>query len=195
VTYDKGGWVFWMLQQELGRERMLAGLQGFLAEWSSGRDHAVLQDLIAHLRTQAPDAERYDRFAEQWFFGVVAPELVLADARRVRRPDGSYEVHARVVNRGTGSVAVEVAATRGERFPEARETAAPVAEARGVLAALTVPSDAGGAGYRDARTRVSLEPGGEARVEITCDFEPELLVVDPDALVLQLNRKLGRHTF
>lgn len=26
VTYNKGGWVFWMMDRHLGRERMLAGL-------------------------------------------------------------------------------------------------------------------------------------------------------------------------
>ena len=33
VTYDKGGWVFWMLLDHMGRERALAGLKRFIADW------------------------------------------------------------------------------------------------------------------------------------------------------------------
>ena len=46
--------------------------------------------------------------------------------------------------------------------------------------------------YRDARTIVLLGAGEERTLEILCSFEPEELVVDPDALVLQLERKKAR---
>ena len=45
-----------------------------------------------------------------------------------------------------------------------------------------------GSGYRDARITVRLAPGRPTQVSWTIDFPPEQLVVDRDALVLQLNR-------
>ena len=47
VTYDKGGWVFWMLLNQMGRDRALAGLQSFLRTYHGNPDHPVLQDFLA----------------------------------------------------------------------------------------------------------------------------------------------------
>ena len=63
---------------------------------------------------------------------------------------------------------VEVAATRGERFAK-----------DGSLS----PA------YREARAVVVAGKGESKDVVITCPFEPEQVVVDPDAKVLQLRRK------
>ena len=30
--YDKGGWVFWMLLNQMGRDRALAGMQAFIKD-------------------------------------------------------------------------------------------------------------------------------------------------------------------
>jgi hypothetical protein len=63
---------------------------------------------------------------------------------------------------------VEIAAVRGERFdPTGRPQAA----------------------YREARTTVTLGAGEEKPVSLACPFEPERVLVDPDAKVLQLRRK------
>ncbi len=63
---------------------------------------------------------------------------------------------------------VEIAATRGERFAKDGS-----------------PSP----DYKEARTTVTLGKGESRDVVITCPFEPERIVVDPDAKVLQLRRK------
>ena len=44
-------------------------------------------------------------------------------------------------------------------------------------------------GERDARTRVHVEPGAGADFEIDTDFPPERVVVDPDRMILQLERQ------
>jgi hypothetical protein len=73
---------------------------------------------------------------------------------------GLWEVVARVANSGTARMPVEVAAASlRERFGD---------DARQV------------AGYRDVRATL---------VRLLCPFEPQRLVVDPDAKVLQLQRK------
>ena len=43
--------------------------------------------------------------------------------------------------------------------------------------------------HREARVTVEPGAGEERDVVIACGFKPERLVVDPDALVLQLRRK------
>jgi hypothetical protein len=182
VTYDKGGWAAWMLLNHMGRERCLAGLQSFMERWSLSRDHPVLQDFVAHLRDFAADPAAYDAFVQQWYFDVVVPEYRLRDARRAA-VDQRWRATCRLENIGTGRMGVEVAAARGQRFPE------PAQDAAGVVAASS--RDA----YAEARTAVWLGAGESIELAIDCEFEPEALVVDPDALVLQLNRKLAVQRF
>jgi ABC-2 type transport system permease protein len=169
VTYDKGGWVFWMMQRHMGRERALAGLRQFIAEWHDGPDYPVLQDFTASLRPFAPDPAAYDAFVRQWFHEVVVPEYRLGGVRAEKIPaQGGWEVTVRVKNAGTGRMPVEVAAVRGERFPEDGKP---------------------NTGYQDARATVTLGAGEEKTVRIRAPFEPERVVVDPDIQVLQLRRK------
>ena len=169
VTYDKGGWVFWMLLQQMGRERALAALRHFIADWKDSSDHPVLQDFTAALRSFAADPAAYDAFVRQWFLQVVAPEYQLRDAHKRRLAGGGgWEVTVAVRNAGSGRMPVEIAAARGRRFSAAGK-----------------PEPA----YRDVRSTVLLGAGEERRVVMRCPFEPETVLVDPDALVLQLRRK------
>lgn len=168
VTYDKGGWVFWMLLEHMGRERALAGLQRFIADWGDKPDHPVLQDFIASMRPFAPDPAAYDAFTKQWFDEVVVPQYELSGARKEKKGAG-WEVVVKVKNGGTGRMPVVVAAARGERFTDEGK-----------------PKP----GYADARSQpVLLGPNEEKEVRIACAFEPERVVVDPDVRVLQLRRK------
>jgi ABC-2 type transport system permease protein len=167
VKYDKGGWVFWMLLNHMGREQALAGIRHFIEVYKDGPDYPVLQDFVAAMRPFAPDSTAYDEFVQRWFYQVVVPEYRLTDARRTG-DEGAWTATVRVKNAGSGRIPVEVAAVSGERFDKQGQ-----------------PEPA----YRDARTTVLLDAGEEQEVAIACDFEPERIVVDPDALVLQLMRK------
>jgi ABC-2 type transport system permease protein len=199
VTYDKGGWVMWMLTDLMGREAALAGLREFIDTYGNGPDYPVLQDLVAALRPHAPDPATYDAFVKQWFFEVVVPEYRLTDAKKTTRaatpgaatgtsttgaasPDlgaqassagtgaASWATTFTITNAGTGSMPVEIAAVHGERFTDEGKTSA---------------------GYRDARTSVTLGAGESRTVTLRSDFEPDRVLVDPDAKVLQLQRKLA----
>jgi hypothetical protein len=169
VTYDKTGWSLWMLKDHMGRDRMLAGVRDFFKTYHANPDHPVLHDLLATLRPHAADPAAFDAFTKQWFFQVVVPEYRLIDARKVRE-GSSWVVTAKVENTGTGTMPVDVAATRGQPFPKGNERT-PVAD------------------YREARQTVKAEPGKPREITIRCDFDPERLVVDPDARVLMLRRK------
>lgn len=213
VTYDKGGWVFWMLLNRMGREQNLAGLRTFIRKYENGPDHPVLQDFVATMRELALDKNAFDEFVKQWFFEVVVPEYRLEDAVKTRivgvRPaeDGlgrsdAWEVRVRVKNAGTGRMPVEIAAARGERFPDEEEEEADASE-RGLdtspgtvqAAAASEIEPKPARRYEDARTTITLGAGESQEVVIRCEFEPEVVLVDPDALVLQLQRKLAVHRF
>jgi ABC-2 type transport system permease protein len=167
IIYDKGGWVAWMMMRLVGREPMLRGSRDFIAEWRDRRDHAVLQDYLAHMRRYAPDSTAYDAFVKQWYWEVVVPEYRVSNARAVKR--GSvWEVRARVRNAGTSRMPVQIAAVRGVRFADAKKKEQP---------------------WRDVRATVVLGPKEIREVVVRCTFEPERVVVDPDFEVLQLERQ------
>ena len=171
--YDKGPWVMWMLQQEMGRENILVGLQAFIAKYNPDPDFPVIQDMLAVLRDFAPDTAAFDAFAEQWFYDVVLPEYRLSDVTKTREGD-EWMVRGTVENVGTGRMTVAVAATEGERWSDEGDDGS-----RSVVAG----------GYRDARTEVELGAGEAAEFVIRAGFDPERVVIDPDVLVLQLNRE------
>lgn len=174
VIYDRGGWVFWMLYDFLGRERALAGYRHFIQTWSESRDHPALQDFTAAMRPYADDLASYDAFVKQWFEDRVMPEYRLMDAvtKKVGR---GYAVTVTVQNVGTGRMPVEIAAISGDRWEGAdgdrRDSTAAASRA-----------------YRDARSSVTLGAGELRTVTIDCEFSPERVVIDPDVRVLQVNR-------
>jgi ABC-2 type transport system permease protein len=167
VTYDKGGWVFWMLLNQMGRARALSGIQAFIKTYQGNPDHPVLQDFLASMRPFAADGAAFDAFTRQWFYEVVVPEYLVHDATWAMQGQ-NWQVNARLENTGSGVMPVEVAATRGERFAKDGS-----------------PSP----DYQEARAVVVPGKGESKNVVITCPFEPEQIVVDPDAKVLQLRRK------
>jgi ABC-2 type transport system permease protein len=174
VIYDKGGWAFWMLLQQMGREAFLAGARNFIARYHLAAGHPVIQHFVAAMRPYAADKGGFDAVSRQWFFERVIPEYRVGEARKARSQQ-EWEVVARVANAGTGRMPVEVAAaSQGERFDESGRL---------------VP------GYRDARATVVLGPGEEKEVRIRCGFEPRRVVVDPDAKVMQLQRKAAIFRF
>ncbi|MFN7964853.1 MAG: M1 family aminopeptidase [Acidobacteriota bacterium] len=178
VTYDKGGWVFTMLQDLMGREQNLLGIQQFFRTYAKNSDHPVLQDFVATLRPYAPDQEAYDAFVKQWFYEVVVPEYKLSDVKKEKGSDGAgWVVTATVTNVGTGTMPLQVAAALKDRF-------ATVTDEEAAKGPVPVSAD-----YKEARSTVTLAAGEKASVTIRCDFEPDRLVLDPDVRVLQLRRK------
>ena len=80
---------------------------------------------------------------------------------------GSWEVTVHLENIGSGKMPVEVAACAADRFDKEGK-----------------PNPS----YQEARTRLTLGAGEKTDLSIPCDFKPDRVVVDPDALVLQLRR-------
>jgi ABC-type transport system involved in multi-copper enzyme maturation permease subunit len=167
VTYDKMGWVVWMLLQQMGRDNLMRGLKDFQTAYDENPDHPVLQDFTEFLRPYAADSAAYDAFVKQWFHEVVVPEYRLADAKKTGG-GGAFDVTVSVTNKGKAVMPVMIAAAKGERFDD-----------KGVAKA----------DYKDARTGITLAAGETKAVTVHCDFEPDRVVVDPDVLVLQLRRK------
>ncbi len=174
LFYDKGGCVFWMLKEFIGRDAMLAGLRAYIQAYHLNPDHPLPPDFLRVMRVHAPDPEAFDAFARQWFDEIVLPEYRLAEVTTEETGDGRWRVHGRITNIGTGTMPVDIAATSGQRF-------APDGS--------TLPD------YRATRTDVLLGAGDERRFEIVTDFEPREVVVDPDVKILQLRRQLAVHRF
>lgn len=177
VTYDKGGWVFWMLRNLMGDEANSSGIRDFIGYYAVDRDRPMLQDFVRVMRSHAPDSTAFDAFTQQWFFEVAAPEFRFIEAKKEKGPGETWTVRGQLKNSGTGTVDVEVAATRGERFIKQSEEESRRAKAE-------VSPD-----YRESKTHVQLGPGEETTIAISCAFDPERVLVDPDAKVLQLKRK------
>ena len=118
------------------------------------------------MRRFAPDSAAFDQFAKQWFHEMVLPEYRLHEPRKSLEGD-VWNVSIRLENAGSGTMPVEVAAKRGERFHKAGQ---PSAE------------------YHEARAGAILGKGQSQDLTTTCPFEPKSIVVDPDARVLQLQR-------
>jgi len=201
VLYEKGGWAAWMMLDLVGRANMLRGCQEFIRRFEKGPDHPVLQDFTQVLREFAPEKQAYDAFVDEWYQHVVVPEYKLEDVTRAVLPgDGGWEVKFTLRNAGTGSMPVVLCASRGERFPDEQASAnnKPVGPSDSNVVAAAEPEQKAQDApepYRDARTRVTLGAGESKEVVLRCGFEPQLVTVDPDALVLQLRRKFALFKF
>lgn len=192
VLYDRGGWAFWMLHNTMGRKACLEGLQAFMRHYHQNPDHPVLFDFVDFMRPYAPDEAAYDAFIAQWFLDKVVPEYRFTDVE-LNEVDGQWEVSFTLTNHGTGVTAVAIAASRGERFPESEpEPAAADADASPAEDVVSAAEPAESEPYLEVRGTLAPGPGESQTLTLRCDFEPERLVVDPDALVLQLNRKQAR---
>jgi len=172
VTYDKSGWVFWMLMQRMGREPTLRGMKEFIAAYNGNPDHPVLHDFVVHMRRYAPDMTSYDDFVRQWFDTVVVPEYRVHDAKTVESSGGEWVTTAEIENVGTGRMPIEVAAIRGERFPSD-----------------TTRKAKKGMPYACETVTLTLGAKGRQSVTIRSAFKPERVVVDPNVRVLQLRRQ------
>jgi hypothetical protein len=172
VTYDRGGWVFWMLLNEMGRENCLQGMKAFITKYRDTDDYPVLQDFLILMRNFADDKEGYDQFIQQWFLDTRLGEYRFSDVG-VEQDGDEWIISGTLENIGNSKMKLEIAATKNERFVE-HET---------------------NEEYLDSRTTVELGEAESAEFEIRCDFEPDKVLVDPDAKVLQLNRRNGVHEF
>jgi ABC-2 type transport system permease protein len=169
VTYQRPGWVFWMLRGLMGEDALLAGLRDFITTWRDGvatrdgLDFPLVEDLLASLRPHAPDATAFDDFVGRWILGTDLPELDVRDAKVEKAGDG-YRVTGAITNVGTGRAEVRVR-VEGQKPGGEREK----------------PPQA------DTVVLVSAEAPG--RFEIATDFVPERLVVDPEVELLFAGRK------
>jgi len=177
LTYDKAGWAYWMLLHHLGRDAALEGVRSFIDHYVHDRDHPVLVDFVDHMRDFADDQAAYDAFVYQWFFDVVLPEYTLRKVTRnqIDPGAGTWEVRLDLRNSGSGRMPVEISAERGSRFAG--------------------PGSVSPGDFAESRTLVVLGAGESKELRILCDFEPDKVVVDSDAKVLQNGRKFAVHRF
>jgi ABC-2 type transport system permease protein len=183
VTYDKGGWAFWMMMERIGRENMLEGLRDYVERYRNGPDYPLLPDFLLVMRDHAPDPEEFNAFVQRWFWEVKVPEYRLSGART--RPDGrgGWLTIITLRNAGSGDSRVELAVAKGTR------DSASGTGSRGGAASDTVLPGTDSTDYRAASITARVPPGRDVRVVVASPFRPERAVVDPDVKLLMLGRK------
>ena len=176
LVYNRGGWVFFMLMEQMGRERMLKGLREFILKFKDGPDFPLIEDLVESLRPHAADPKAFDAFVKQWLLGKVLPEFSLGEVRHEADGAGRHTTTGMITNTGTGTVEVEVAAM-------------PPAETND-------PDSMGEEGEKPrapgSLQTVTVGPGQTVPWKLTTEFKPAEVVVDPDVKVLQMARKLAK---
>lgn len=178
VTYERGGWAFWMLSRLMGMDAFHKGLAEMIRKYPAGsQDAPLVEDLLEVLREHAPDKPAFDKFADTWIKGKALPNLFLDD---VNVADGASadarKVTGKLRNDGTGTVEVEIAASIGRRFPPKKSW-------------LPAPPETKlGEPYKDVRTKVTVEPGKSVDFTIETPFVPDQVTFDPDANLLLIGR-------
>ena len=178
IIYNRGGWVFFMLMEQMGRERMLAGLRKFILQFKNGPDFPLIEDLVESLRPHAPNAGKFDNFASQWLLGKALPEFGLGAVRHEVDGSGKHLTTGTITNTGTGTVEVEVALVPPADDPSKKETEE--------LETADKPREPG------SIQTVTVGPGQTVYWKLTSAFKPAEVIVDPDVKVLQMARKLAK---
>jgi hypothetical protein len=178
VTYERGGWAFWMLSRLMGVDAFHKGLAEMIRKYPAGtQDAPLVEDLLEVLREHAPDKAAFDTFADQWIKGKALPNIFMDD---VKVADGASaearKVTGKIRNDGTGKVEVEIAASIGQRYPAAKSLLPAPAEKKPAVE------------YRDARTKVTVEAGKSVDFTIESPFVPDKVTFDPDLNLLLIGR-------
>ena len=85
VTYDKGGWVFWMLNDLMGRERAARRPPRVRDHASrTGPTSRCCRTSSRSCARHAADPDAFDAFVEQWFYQVVVPEYRFTELEKTR---------------------------------------------------------------------------------------------------------------
>jgi hypothetical protein len=170
VTYSRGGWVFWMLSNLMGRENLNQGLAELIKKFPAGsEDSPLVEDLIEIVRVHAPDKPAFDSFVNQWVKGSVMPDLQWEDVVLTKTSENAYRVSGKIKNSGSGSVTIAIASATGERFPDDKKSEQ-------------------SSKYQDLRQSVKVEPGKSTDFAIDTAFKPEMVVFDPDFQLLLRGR-------
>lgn len=167
VRYNKGSLAFWLLAHALGAETMRQVLTRFVLDYRESRDHPTLHDLLDRVQKAANKEQEFEvrEIIRQMFTEVVLPSYNIQRVKVETRP-GGYRTYVRVSNVGSGHFPLEVSLQWGAS-EVTRHTALAPHEVRSVL---WIPTD-------DVR-----------EISIDTAFEPDRVVLDPDAVILQSNR-------
>ncbi len=91
IHYQKGGMVFYALQDYIGEAKLNAALKAFLAANHQAKPpYATSADLLAYLRPATPDSLKY--LLHDMFETITLYKNELTTATYAPRPDGRYDV-------------------------------------------------------------------------------------------------------
>ncbi len=216
LWYNKGGMVFWMVSETIGRENLIKALRTFIEEFAFQYDHPTIHDLLGHIRAQA--GPEHEDFLRQWFYEVVLPKPEVTSASSAKKGDG-WITSALIKNAGTGTIqlAVEVANRRRlisevgiqpplipftyDDLPEPYGWDEELLEKEDEIDKITAESDEPEKTttteeekipYEAIRTTMTLGPGEEIEITVETPFEPKHILLDPDAQILMGGRQTAQ---
>jgi ABC-type transport system involved in multi-copper enzyme maturation permease subunit len=174
IWYHKGALTLYMLERQIGRDRLLRGLERFVGRWrdldepdagpqstsaAASRGHPTVGDLLDELRA-AHAGDALDWFYETWFDAVVVPDMALDSEPVLQEAAGTWSVEFTATNLGQGRLPVQVEAVRGEWRPDRPGALEPESFEHG------------------QPLRLWLEPGRSTRGVVSARFRPTALVID-----------------
>jgi ABC-2 type transport system permease protein len=168
VTYEKGGWAFFMLAHQMGWANAQTGFRKFIATYRHSAKPPKLSDLTDTLREFAPDKTGFDAAVQQWFYQTGIPEYRLSNVHREKAAGNHWKVTAQVKNVGAGRAVVEIGAWPEKHGNDPRTW---------TLGTLTL-----GAGETETLT-------------FDCPAKPARVTVDPLVTTLQSNRGNATYQF
>ena len=166
IWYGKGGLVFHMLEQEIGRPALFGALAELVERFryteGAPMRHATVTDLLDLLADAHPGRE-LGWFYETWFHRKVVPDMALVGRPQLVREASGWSVHFEATNVGEEDLPplpVEVELVAGNWRAGDRD------------------SMRAGEWRVSPPMRLWLEPGTTARGTLSADFEPEAIVID-----------------
>ncbi len=188
VWYNKGCLVLYMLECQIGRERLLAGLRSYVERWRHDPErtgagvapaehfaqlsHPTIEDLLEALQAEyaGHGGEDLEWFFKQWFREVTIPDMAILGTPTLRAEGGGWSVEFEATNLGEGDMPVHVELVRGTWRADEEDSMQP------------------GEYEVSPSLRLLLEPGQIARGTLTATFEPEAIVLDRGYECLDFDR-------
>ncbi|MVN78142.1 hypothetical protein GO988_17575 [Hymenobacter sp. HMF4947] len=91
IHYNKGGMVFFALQDYIGEEKLNGAIKAFLAKTRyQARPYTNTAEFVSYLKKATPDSLQY--VVHDMFETITLFENQLDDATYTKRPDGKYDV-------------------------------------------------------------------------------------------------------
>lgn len=193
ISYGKGALVFYSLAEFIGEEKLNRALGDFLRETASQKDrYALSSDLLGFIERATPDSLKY--LIADMFQNVTFYENKISSANKTKLPDGKYAVDFDLIvskYKLIGNNVKSYVDSNGKSLSfdpgngESVMNSLPLND----IIDIAILDAKRNVVYRD-RIRVNKIISG---IQVIIDSEPSTVIVDPDELMIELNKADNKH--